>query len=279
MKPVFGVDGGLRKDFAAISGTERMRKKAVLSVAVALVAAGTDAFTAPWIPNRETAVPFRRLAAGTVAPRQRGAGADIEPARTRLAMLPWTLERVKAGAESECNSNSDTDAARKALDASWSQLLASSPSAIAATEEQHEAAAGGEYFLSGRGQKRPRMYRCGICGQPKYGHTCTGPPQTKAPTRGKARVFLGPSRHKHLVDETPTVDQIQQEAIEDCLHNSEYWEGGANAKAAHVDDRDALQRPGVAMYNAWALDGRDTIMELTHSAAFDEVRKCKPSAG
>ena len=65
LKPVFGVDGGLSKEFAAISGTERMRKKAVLSVAVALVAAGTDAFTAPWIPNRETAVPFRRLAAGT----------------------------------------------------------------------------------------------------------------------------------------------------------------------------------------------------------------------
>ena len=39
----------------------------------------------------------------------------------------------------------------------------------------------------------------------------------------------------------------------------------------HRDDRDALQHPAIHMYNAWATDGRDLVMELTHHDAFEEM--------
>ena len=35
--------------------------------------------------------------------------------------------------------------------------------------------------------------------------------------------------------------------------------------------RDAIQHPVVALYNSWAIDGRDVVMEATHCSAFDEM--------
>ena len=40
---------------------------------------------------------------------------------------------------------------------------------------------------------------------------------------------------------------------------------------SHIDARDAVRRPDIAMYNAWAMDGRDVVMEITHSTAFEQA--------
>jgi hypothetical protein len=34
---------------------------------------------------------------------------------------------------------------------------------------------------------------------------------------------------------------------------------------------DALRRPVISLYNSWAVDGRDVVMEVTHSGSFDEM--------
>jgi hypothetical protein len=158
---------------------------------------------------------------------------------------------------------------RAALDASWLRQEKAHPTVPekAGGQNHMEPEAGGEYFLSERGQVRPRIYRCGICGQPKLGHVCPGPPQTKAPTRGKASCFLGPSRHSFPVedDDQPAVQQL----IGTGSEFEDFWK--EEAKTEHRDARDALRRPAVSVYNAWALDGRDRVMEITHSAAFQEA--------
>lgn len=38
-----------------------------------------------------------------------------------------------------------------------------------------------------------------------------------------------------------------------------------------ADERDAIANPVVALYNSWAMDGRDVVMEVTHAAAFEEL--------
>jgi len=42
-------------------------------------------------------------------------------------------------------------------------------------------------------------------------------------------------------------------------------------QAPTADDRDAIKHPVVSLYNSWAMDGRDVVMEVTHGAAFEEV--------
>ena len=42
-------------------------------------------------------------------------------------------------------------------------------------------------------------------------------------------------------------------------------------QAPTADKRDAVVNPTVALYNSWAMDGRDVVMEVTHAAAFDEM--------
>jgi SAM-dependent methyltransferase len=42
-------------------------------------------------------------------------------------------------------------------------------------------------------------------------------------------------------------------------------------QAPTADERDAIKHPVVSLYNAWAMDGRDVVMEVTHGAAFEEI--------
>jgi 2-polyprenyl-3-methyl-5-hydroxy-6-metoxy-1,4-benzoquinol methylase len=42
-------------------------------------------------------------------------------------------------------------------------------------------------------------------------------------------------------------------------------------QAPQADARDALEHPVVSLYNSWAMDGRDVVMEVTHASAFDEM--------
>jgi hypothetical protein len=42
-------------------------------------------------------------------------------------------------------------------------------------------------------------------------------------------------------------------------------------QAPTADERDAIVSPAVSLYNSWAMDGRDVVMEVTHAAAFEEL--------
>jgi len=104
---------------------------------------------------------------------------------------------------------------------------------------------------------------CGICGQPKKGHICTGPPpMSDVPLQGAARKHHGfdPAFGTRLQQKTKRREGPVL-ALNDDLP----------PVPPHKDARDAAKHPAIHMYNAWATDGRDLVMELTHHDAFEEM--------
>lgn len=143
---------------------------------------------------------------------------------------------------------------------------------IVASSNSVNAGKAGHYQV-GQGQgtvgveqtKKRAPVRCGICGQRKKGHICTGPPpMSNVPLHGPARRHHG---FDHGFD-----NRLKQRATkkdvtivdEDC--NLDF-----PPTPPQKDDRDALQHPVVRMYNAWATDGRDVVMECCHAVAFDQI--------
>ena len=121
------------------------------------------------------------------------------------------------------------------------------------------------------GQNRPSNYRCAICGLIKTGHTCQGPPKNvQIATRGRARVFNGPSRHSHLLDQaTHASEHIVKSSRQ--LRAALQVDCEEAVQEPHADVRDALRRRDIAVFNAWAMDGRDVVMEATNVDAFEDV--------
>ncbi len=161
-----------------------------------------------------------------------------------------------------------------------SELLPTKPTKKQADSEEENQQEGIRVYSVGHdkgsrvnvlGQNRPCNYRCAICGQIKTGHKCQGPPKNvQIATRGRARVFNGPSRHLHLLDQgTHASEHIVKSSRQpraalqvDC---------DEAVQAPHADTRDALRRRDIAVFNAWAMDGRDVVMEATNMDAFEDV--------
>lgn len=79
------------------------------------------------------------------------------------------------------------------------------------------------------------------------------------PMQGKARLSSGFDRRLkapvRVAKESRSFDAYREEM----------------PQAPMADDRDAIEHPVVSLYNSWATDGRDVVMEVTHGAAFDEM--------
>ena len=111
-----------------------------------------------------------------------------------------------------------------------------------------------------KNKKRTRVpVLCGICGQVKRGHTCTGPPpMSMLPIQGSARRHHGFDRR--LRQPLPEQDQPVP-AVPDLP-----------PAPPQGDERDALHdQPAIQLYNSWAADGRDIVMEITHEPFFAEL--------
>ena len=115
-------------------------------------------------------------------------------------------------------------------------------------------------LASPENKKRTRApVLCGICGQVKRGHTCTGPPpMSMLPIQGSARRHHGFDRR--LRQPLPERDQ-KVPAVPDLP-----------AAPPQGDARDALHgQPAIQLYNSWAADGRDLVMEITHEPFFAQL--------
>lgn len=104
-----------------------------------------------------------------------------------------------------------------------------------------------------------RVMHCGVCGLPKKGHFCKGPPpMSDVPIRGSVRMHHGFDRRlRQPLPEKPKPAVLEVEDVP--------------AVPPQADARDALEDPVIQMYNSWATDGRDLVMEITHEPAFDNM--------
>ena len=142
---------------------------------------------------------------------------------------------------------------------------------IVASSNSANACKAGQYQVDqGQGRveeqtKKRAPVRCGICGQRKKGHICTGPPpMSNVPLHGAARRHHG---FDHGFD-----NRLKQRATKkDVTPVDEDCNIDFPPTPPQRDDRDALQHPVVQMYNAWATDGRDVVMECCHEVAFDQI--------
>lgn len=80
---------------------------------------------------------------------------------------------------------------------------------------------------------------------------------SEVPVHGKARMSSHDRRLR--VKPVAAVRPIQR-TLEDDL-----------PAAPRQMPNDALQRPVISLYNSWAVDGRDVVMEVTHSGSFEEM--------
>lgn len=121
-----------------------------------------------------------------------------------------------------------------------------SPQAIrgaADTARQHAALAPmvepdgsvGDGGPCGPGKRTRRVMHCGVCGQPKKGHICRGPPpMSDAPIRGSVRMHHGFDRRlRQTLPEKPKPVLLLEEE--------------APAAPPRADVRDALEDPMVQM--------------------------------
>jgi hypothetical protein len=91
---------------------------------------------------------------------------------------------------------------------------------------------------------------CGICGQQKKGHCCTGPPpMSDVPIQGSARRHHGFDRRQR--QQMPKEPEPAVEARSDLPPTPPL-----------ADERDALQQHTIHMFNAWAMDGESLCAEL-----------------
>jgi SAM-dependent methyltransferase len=79
------------------------------------------------------------------------------------------------------------------------------------------------------------------------------------PMQGKARLSSGFDRRRRA----PTTINKEKKSLEAFREEL--------PQAPTADDRDAVANPTVELYNSWAMDGRDVVMEVTHAAAFEEM--------
>jgi len=79
------------------------------------------------------------------------------------------------------------------------------------------------------------------------------------PMQGKSRRPSGFDRRKQaparVTKESRSLDSYREEM----------------PQAPTADKRDAIKHPAVSLYNSWAMDGRDVVMEVTHASAFEEM--------
>jgi hypothetical protein len=84
-----------------------------------------------------------------------------------------------------------------------------------------------------------------------------GPQYSEVPVHGKARM----SSHDRRLRVKPVAAVRPVERLP---------EDDVPAAPQHTAN-DALRRPVISLYNSWAVDGRDVVMEVTHSSSFDEM--------
>ena len=77
------------------------------------------------------------------------------------------------------------------------------------------------------------------------------------PAHGKARMSSHDRRLR--VKAAPSVRVVERVAEDELPAAPRRMEG------------DALDRPVISLYNSWAVDGRDVVMEVTHTASFEEM--------
>jgi len=84
------------------------------------------------------------------------------------------------------------------------------------------------------------------------------PHYSSVPVHGRAR--MASFDRRVVLGKKAKVGKERRERVEEDLPAAPF---------RHPDD--ALTRPVISLYNSWAMDGRDVVMEVTHRTAFDEM--------